>query len=125
VGRWFAEITNKRIRRGVFRSVKELEPPPENTSKRVTTPQVLRLAEKADQILASIARSAQRTAPFSRRDLYHEPLGQKTVLRNICPRATTKLTIKVLPKACIRGRNRSGHNRFPDQGKVESSTAAC
>jgi hypothetical protein len=25
VERWFAELTNKRIRRGVFRSVKELE----------------------------------------------------------------------------------------------------
>jgi hypothetical protein len=61
VERWFAELTNKRIRRGVFRSVKELE---------AAIPRVHRRAQRksrtfvwtrtADQILDSIARLAQR-----------------------------------------------------------------
>ena len=62
VERWFAELTNKRIRRGVFRSVKELETAireyidvhNEDTKPFVWT-------KTADQILASIARYAQRT----------------------------------------------------------------
>jgi transposase len=62
VERWFAELTNKRIRRGVFRSVKELEAAireyiavhNENLKPFVWT-------RTADQILASIARYAQRT----------------------------------------------------------------
>ena len=68
VERWFAELTNKRIRRGVFRSVKELETAireyidvhNEDTKPFVWT-------KTADQILASIARYAQRTtaAPAS------------------------------------------------------------
>lgn len=61
--RWFAEIPNKRIRRGVFRSVKELEAVirdyidvhNENHKPFVWT-------KTADQILASIARFAQRTS---------------------------------------------------------------
>jgi transposase len=62
VERWFAAITNQRIRRGVFRSVKELEAAireyidahNENLKPFVWT-------KTADQILASIARFAQRT----------------------------------------------------------------
>jgi len=62
VERWFAELTNKRIRRGVFRSVKDLESairefievPNEDPTPFVWT-------RSADQILASIARYAQRT----------------------------------------------------------------
>ena len=62
VERWFAELTNKRIRRGVFRSVKELEAAicqyieihNEDATPFVWT-------RTADQILASIARYAQRT----------------------------------------------------------------
>src|SRR6266436_1453909 len=62
VERWFAELTNNRIRRGVFRSVKELEAAirqyidvhNENLKPFVWT-------KTADQILASIARYAQRT----------------------------------------------------------------
>jgi len=57
----FAELTNKRIRRGVFRSVKDLEAAirlyidvhNENPKPFVWT-------KTADQILASIARYAQR-----------------------------------------------------------------
>jgi transposase len=64
VERWFAEITNKRIRRGVFRSVKDLEAAireyidvhNQNSKPFVWT-------KTADQILASIARFAQRTCP--------------------------------------------------------------
>jgi hypothetical protein len=68
VERWFAVLTNKRIRRGVFRSVKELdaairqyiEVHNENPTPFVWT-------RTADQILASIARYAQRTTrPISR-----------------------------------------------------------
>lgn len=62
VERWFAELTNKRIRRGVFRSVKDLETAireyieihNEDSAPFVWT-------KTADQILASIARYAQRT----------------------------------------------------------------
>jgi hypothetical protein len=61
--RWLAEITNQRIRRGVFRSVRELEAAirecidvhNENLKPFVWT-------KTADQILASIARFAQRTS---------------------------------------------------------------
>jgi transposase len=62
VERWFAELTNKRIRRGVFPSVKELEaaireyPHVHNEE---TKPFVW--TRTADQILDSIARYAQRT----------------------------------------------------------------
>src|SRR6266852_601084 len=62
VERWFAELTNKRIRRGVFRSVKELE-----TAIRQyieihnEDPSPFVWTRTADQILASIARYAQRT----------------------------------------------------------------
>jgi transposase len=62
VERWFAEVTNKRIRRGVFRSVRELETairqyidvPNEGPKPFVWT-------RTADQILDSIARYAHRT----------------------------------------------------------------
>ena len=61
VERWFAELTNKRIRRGVFRSVKDLESaireyiavPNEDPTPFVWTRSV-------DEILASMARYAQR-----------------------------------------------------------------
>jgi transposase len=63
VERWFAELTNKRIRRGVFRSIKELETAIRDyiqlhnqDSKPFTW------TRTADQILDSIARYAQRTA---------------------------------------------------------------
>jgi len=62
VERWFAELTNKRIRRGVFRSVKELETAIRDyieIHNQDPTPFVW--TRTADQILASIARYAQRT----------------------------------------------------------------
>ena len=62
VERWFAELTNKRIRRGVFRSVKELETAiREYIDVHNEDPRPFVWTKTADQILASIARYAQRT----------------------------------------------------------------
>src|SRR6202162_5782194 len=62
VERWFAELTNKRIRRGVFRSVKELETAiREYIVIHNENPTPFAWTRTADQILASIARYAQRT----------------------------------------------------------------
>lgn len=59
---WFAELTNKRIRRGAFRSVKERETAIREyieIHNEDLTPFVW--TRTADQMLASIARFAQRT----------------------------------------------------------------
>ena len=62
VERWFAELTNKRIRRGVFRSVKEREAAiREYIDVHNEDPKPFVWTKTADQILASIARYAQRT----------------------------------------------------------------
>src|SRR2546427_4841019 len=62
VERWFAELTNKRIRRGVFRSVKELESAiREYIDVHNEDPTPFVWTKTADQILASIARYARRT----------------------------------------------------------------
>ena len=62
VERWFAELTNKRIRRGVFRSVKDLEAAiREYIEVNNDDPKPFVWTKTADQILASIARYAQRT----------------------------------------------------------------
>jgi len=62
VERWFAEITNKRIRRGIFRSVKELEAAiREYIAIHNEDPKPFVWTRTADEILASIARFAQRT----------------------------------------------------------------
>jgi transposase len=62
VERWFAEITNKRIRRGIFRSVKELESAiREYIDVHNEDPKPFVWTRTANQILASIARFAQRT----------------------------------------------------------------
>jgi transposase len=62
VERWFAELTNKRIRRGVFRSVQELEAAIwEYIDVHNEDPKPFVWTKTADQILASIARYAQRT----------------------------------------------------------------
>ena len=63
VERWFAELTNKRLRRGVFRSVKELEAAiREYIAVHNEDPKPFVWTRTADQILASISRYAQRTA---------------------------------------------------------------
>jgi transposase len=62
VERWFAELTNKRIRRGVFRSVRELEAAiREYIDVHNEDPKPFVWTKTADQILASSARFAQRT----------------------------------------------------------------
>jgi transposase len=62
VERWFAELTNKRIRRGVFRSVKELEAAiREYIEVHNENPKPFVWTRTADQILVGIARYAQRT----------------------------------------------------------------
>jgi transposase len=64
VERWFAEITNKRIRRGIFRSVKELETAiREYIDVHNEDPKPFVWTKTADEILASMARFAQRTNP--------------------------------------------------------------
>jgi len=66
VERWFAELTNKRIRRGAFRSVKELEAAiREYIAVHNENPKPFVWTRTADQILASIARYAQRTVAQS------------------------------------------------------------
>ena len=62
VERWFAKLTNKRIRRGVFRSVKELEAAIHDyIDVHNEDPKPFMWTRTADQILDSIARYAQRT----------------------------------------------------------------
>jgi hypothetical protein len=62
VERWFAELTNKRIRRGVFRSVQELETAIRDyIDVHNEAPKPFVWTKTADQILDSIARYASRT----------------------------------------------------------------
>jgi len=74
VERWFAELTNKRIRRGVFRSVKGWRPLSANTS-RSTTKISRPLSGPEPQTRSWLALLA---TPNARPDLSHEPLGQET-----------------------------------------------
>jgi transposase len=67
VERWFAEITNKRIRRGIFRSVRELEwAIREYIDIHNEDPKPFVWTRTADEILISIARFAQRTQTATR-----------------------------------------------------------
>jgi len=63
VERWFAEMTNQRIRRGVFRSVKELEVVIREYLDVLhnESPKPFVWTKTADEILANIARYSQRT----------------------------------------------------------------
>jgi transposase len=62
VERWFAELTNKRIRRGAFRSVRQLESAiREYIEIHNEDPKPFVWTRTADQILDSIARYARRT----------------------------------------------------------------
>ncbi len=62
VERWFAELTNKHVRRGVHRSVTELEAAIRTfIDAHNADPKPFAWTKTADQILASIARFAQRT----------------------------------------------------------------
>src|SRR5437879_13109651 len=76
VQRWFAELTNKQIRRGVHRSVRELEAAiREFIAAHNEAPKPFVWANTADQILASIARYAQRTLAAQSRHLIFRSIG--------------------------------------------------
>jgi len=76
VERWFAELTNKRIRRGVFRSVKDLESAiREFIEVHNEDPTPFVWTRTADQILASIARYAQRTRAAHSPELIARTIG--------------------------------------------------
>src|SRR5437867_1730438 len=63
VERWFAELTNKQIRRGAFQSVPQLKAAiQEFIDVHQTNPKPFVWTKTADDILASIARFALRTA---------------------------------------------------------------
>ena len=62
VERWFAELTMKQIRRGTFRSVPQLKAAiQEFIDAHQANPKPFVWTKSADEILASIARFAQRT----------------------------------------------------------------
>lgn len=74
VERWFAELTNKQLRRGVHRSVAQLKTAiREFIAAHQATPKPFVWTKSADEILASIARFAQRTL-----DLQAAPLIART-----------------------------------------------
>jgi hypothetical protein len=63
VERWFAELTMKQIRRGTYRSVAQLKAGiQEFIDAHRDNPKPFIWTKSADEILASIARFAQRTA---------------------------------------------------------------
>ena len=75
VERWFAELTNKQLRRGVHRSVAQLKTAiREFIAAHHAPPQPFVWTKSADEILASIARFAQRTL-----DLQAAPLIARTM----------------------------------------------
>jgi putative transposase len=62
VERWFAELTNTQLRRGVHRSVAQLKAAiRECIAAHQSDPKPFVWTKSADEILASIARFAQRT----------------------------------------------------------------
>jgi transposase len=65
VERWFAELTNKQLRRGAYRSVAQLEAAiREFIDAHHEHPKPFVWTKTADEILASMARFAQRTLDF-------------------------------------------------------------
>ena len=76
VERWFAELTNKRIRRGVFRSVQELETAIRNyIDIHNEAPKPFTWTRTADQILDSIARYARRAIAIPSSRLISRTIG--------------------------------------------------
>lgn len=74
VERWFAELTNKQLRRGVHRSVAQLKAAiREFIAAHHANPKPFTWTKTADEILVSIARFAQRTLDFQA-----APLIQRT-----------------------------------------------
>jgi len=65
VERWFAELINKQLRRGVHRSVAQCEAPTrEFIDAHHANPKPFVWTKTADEILESIARFAQRALDF-------------------------------------------------------------
>jgi transposase len=76
VERWFAELTNKQVRRGVHRSVTELERAIRAyIDAHNAAPKPFVWTKTADQILASIARFAQRITDDHRADVMARTTG--------------------------------------------------
>lgn len=76
VERWFAELTNKRIRRGVFHSVQELETAIRDyIDIHNEAPKPFTWTRTADQILDSIARYAQRATATPPSGLISRTIG--------------------------------------------------
>lgn len=72
VERWFAELTNKQIKRGAHRSVVELKKAiQEFIDAHNGKPKPFVWHKSADEILASIARFAQRTSDVNQRQLMY------------------------------------------------------
>jgi transposase len=103
VERWFAELTMKQIRRGAYRSVAQLkagiqafiDADHDNTKPFVWT-------KSADEILARIARFAQRTADARPRNTCHEPWLRDT--RSKCDRERSAVAVAERRSACrVRG----------------------
>jgi transposase len=75
VERWFAELTNKQLRRGTHRSVMQLEAAiGEFIDAHQADPKPFVWTKTADEILESIARFAQRT-----RDVHTAPVISRTI----------------------------------------------
>ena len=76
VERWFAELTNKQVRRGVHRSIAELELAIRAfIDAHNADPKPFAWTKTADQILSSIARFAQRTTDDHPADLMARTIG--------------------------------------------------
>ncbi len=76
VERWFAELTHKQLRRGAHRSVSQLEAAiREFIDAHHANPKPFVWTKSADEILASIARFAQRTVPAQAAQLISRTTG--------------------------------------------------
>ena len=76
VERWFAELTNKQLRRGAHRSVRALEAAIRDfVDAHHDNPKPFVWTKPADEILASIARFAQRTAEAQATELISRTTG--------------------------------------------------
>jgi transposase len=76
VERWFADLTNKQLRRGAHRSVRALEAAIRDfVDAHHDSPKPFVWTKTADEILASIARFAQRTADAQAAELISRTTG--------------------------------------------------
>ena len=110
VERWFAEITNQRIRRGVFRSVQELEAAiREYIDVHNRRSQTLRLdAKRRTKSLPASLASPSAPARLKPLDLHHESLGQETSPHNSRFLKTRKASYgtNTLLRRCLNGQRR-------------------